>query len=82
MKYLIIFLLIVAADAMPRNKAKFLVTIEDGRGRTEVFRTNNMAEIDSLFNARVGMATPDSMLAGSRFFEVRRERMTFYCEKK
>lgn len=82
MKYLIIFIFLVAVDSMPRSMAKFLVTIEDGRGRTEVFRTNSMAEIDSLFNARIGLATPDSMLANSRFFEIRRERMTFYCEKK
>jgi hypothetical protein len=67
---------------MPRNKSKFLVTIEDGRGRTEVFRTNNMNEIDSLFSARICQATPDSMLANNRFFEIRREKFTFYCEKR
>lgn len=82
MKALIIFAIFFILLTSGRPRSKYLVTIENKRGRTEVFRTNDTRLIDSLFTARIGGCIPDSLLSKSRFFELRTERLTFYCEIK
>ena len=73
-------LLLLLSSGRPRPK--YLVTITDHRGRTEVLRTDDFRKIDSLFIAKIGRATPDSLLTKSKFFEIRTEKLTFYCEQK
>lgn len=73
-------LLLLLSSGRPRPK--YLVTITDHRGRTEVLRTDDIRKIDSLFIAKIGRATPDSLLTKSKFFEIRTEKLTFYCEQK
>lgn len=77
---IVILILILLSSGKPRPK--YLVTITDNRGRIEVLRTNDFRRIDSLFNVKIGMAVPDSLLLKSMFFEIRTEKLTFYCEEK
>ena len=73
-------LLILLSSAKPRPK--YLITITDHRGRTEVIRTSDKRDIDSIFSRRMGNVIPDSLLTTSKFFEIRTQKLTFYCEQK
>lgn len=73
-------LLLLLSSGKPRPK--YLVTVTDHRGRTEVLRTDDIRKIDSLFIVRIGRVTPDSLLTKSKYFEIRTQQLTFYCEQK
>lgn len=74
-------ILSVLAIASCKPRWEYLVTIRPATGKTIAIRTTE-AEVDSIFRQYVGVAVPDSLLKRSCFFEIRNEKLTFYCERK
>jgi hypothetical protein len=77
----ILSILIILALASCKPRWEYLVTIRHTTGKTIAIHTTK-AEIDSIFQKYIGVAVPDSLLNRSHFFEIRNEKLTFYCEKK
>lgn len=86
MRFLFIVLCLViclggVVSSRPMAK-KYLVVIHDGKGDTEVLRTDYIADIDSIMTAHGLPAIADSLLDLSPFFEIRVDRFKIYAERK
>lgn len=82
-KYIVLIFLAMLTIAATKPKPKYLITIQDKRHKTEVYRTDKITEVDSLFKCRVcSKFNPDSLLRDSPYFEIRIDGITFYCERR
>ena len=77
----ILSILIILAIASCKPRWEYLVTIRPAAGKTIAIRTTK-AEVDSIFRKYIGVAVLDSLMKRSHFFEIRNEKLTFYCERR
>ena len=77
----ILSILIVLSVASCNPRWEYLITIRPSTGKTISMHTTK-AEADSIFRKYIGVAVLDSLMKQSRFFEIRNEKLTFYCERK
>lgn len=84
---LVIFLLL--ANSCSAHQTGYLITVKNGK-TTEVLRTTNPAQADSLINlhickeigAKCNLIAVETALKHTNFFEIRTDGLTIYCEKK